>query len=183
VWVDRLAIGAVVLVGAFGVAVLVARVFARRTHRAPRGLFRRIARDTIDGLAEPISLADAAVILGLSVAAWTAWSVSAILVAGSIGIELTLFEALFMAATVNLGVAIPSSPGFVGTYQWLIVSTLGLYGIGQEQALAFAVLYQVAWYIPTTLVGGVLLARRMPFRVRVAAPTVRAVEQRAPTRA
>jgi glycosyltransferase 2 family protein len=185
-WVDRLVIGAVVLAGMFALVLVGARVFVRRRRSAPRadtGLVRRVARDTLDGLAEPISRRDLAVILGLSVAAWIAWSVAAMLCARSIGIELTLFEAMFLAATVNLGVAIPSSPGFVGTYQWLIVSTLGLYGIGQDAALAFAVLYQACWYIPTTLAGGVLLARRMPFRVRVPAPAAPTVEQQAPTQA
>ena len=58
---------------------------------------------------------------------------------------------------LNLGVAIPSSPGFVGTYQWLGVSALALFGIGREEGLAFAICMQAVWYVPTTIVGAVIL--------------------------
>jgi hypothetical protein len=39
------------------------------------------------------------------------------------------------------------------------VVSLGLVGIGAEQALAFAILLH-SLYVPTTLVGGALLVRR-----------------------
>ena len=37
-----------------------------------------------------------------------------------------------MTAVINLGVAIPSSPGFIGTYQWLGVSALALFDVRTE---------------------------------------------------
>ena len=64
-----------------------------------------------------------------------------------------------MTAALNLGVAIPSSPGFVGTYQWLGVAALGVFGFASEAGLAFAIVMQAVWYVPTTLVGAVLLVR------------------------
>ena len=67
------------------------------------------------------------------------WAVSAWLVARSLGIELSLVEAVFVTAVINLGVAIPSSPGFIGTYQWLGVSALALFGVPTEEALAFSI--------------------------------------------
>jgi uncharacterized membrane protein YbhN (UPF0104 family) len=77
-----------------------------------------------------------------------------------VGIELDLVDALFVAAVMNLGVAIPSSPGFVGTYQWLGVASLGLLGVADDEALAFAILLHASWYLPTTLLGGLALAVR-----------------------
>ena len=55
---------------------------------------------------------------------------------GAIALELGLLDAVFVAAVMNLGVAIPSSPGFVGNYEWLGVASLGLLGIASEEALA-----------------------------------------------
>ena len=81
------------------------------------------------------------------------------LAARSVGIELTAVEAVFVTAALNLGVAIPSSPGFVGTYQWLGVAALGVFGFGVEAGLAFAIVMQAVWYVPTTLVGAGLLVR------------------------
>jgi uncharacterized membrane protein YbhN (UPF0104 family) len=87
------------------------------------------------------------------------WAAGAALAAQAVGLELTVVQALFVTAAVNLGVAIPSSPGFVGTYQWLGVSALALFGVGRDDALAFAIVLQAVWYVPTTLVGAALLAR------------------------
>jgi len=75
-------------------------------------------------------------------------------------------DAMFVAAVMNLGVAIPSSPGFVGTYEWLGVASLGLLGIASEEALAFSILLHACWYVPTTLAGGVALGVRGFARVR-----------------
>ncbi len=62
-----------------------------------------------------------------------------------------------MTAVLNLGSAVPSSPGYVGTYEWLGVASLGLLDVGHEQALAFTILVHAAWYVPTTLFGAVAL--------------------------
>jgi uncharacterized membrane protein YbhN (UPF0104 family) len=63
---------------------------------------------------------------------------------------------------LNLGVAIPSSPGFIGTYQWLGVSALGNLGVGHADAFAFSVLMHATWFIPTTVAGGALILRKLP---------------------
>jgi uncharacterized membrane protein YbhN (UPF0104 family) len=97
-----------------------------------------------------------------SALAWTAWACSAWLVASSLGIALTPLEVLFVTAVLNLGVAIPSSPGFIGTYQWLGVAALGNLGVGHADAFAFSVLMHAAWYLPTTFAGIVLALRKVP---------------------
>jgi uncharacterized protein (TIRG00374 family) len=180
-WIDRLVVGAGIIVSLFALGLYAARLYMRRRRRPPSrdGLVRRLVHDTLAGLSEPLPNVDKLVILGLSLAAWLAWSAAAIMCARSIGIELSLVEALFLAGVVNLGVAIPSSPGFVGTYQWLVVSTLALYGIGREEGLAFAVVFQACWYIPTTVVGGFLLVLRAPGRVRVPVSVAPSAEQSA----
>ena len=158
-WVDRIVAGSVVVLFALWLGILAARSYTRRRPRARRShrtLARRFARDTLEGLSEPLG-SSRAVLLGLSLAAWLAWAAAAMLTARAVGIELTVLEAVFVTAAINLGVAIPSSPGFVGTYQWLGVSALALFGVGREAGLAFAIAMQAVWYVPTTLVGAVLL--------------------------
>ena len=129
---------------------------------------RRFARDTMEGLSEPLARPRARRCSSLSVGAWAAWALAAILAARAVGIELTLVEAVFVTAALNLGVAIPSSPGFVGTYQWLGVSALALFGVSEEAGLAFAIVMQAVWYVPTTLVGAVV-----PRRCRYSSPSGR----------
>ncbi len=64
---------------------------------------------------------------------------------------------VFVTSALALGVAIPSSPGYIGTYQWIGVAALGLLDVPVEQALAFSILMQATWYVPTTLAGGAVI--------------------------
>ena len=159
-WVDRIVVGALLALAALSAGIYAARSYTRRRPRArrpQRGLMRGFARDTLDGLSEPLGSTRTTELVALSIGAWLAWAVAALLVARAVGLELTVVEAIFVTGAINLGVAIPSSPGFVGTYQWLGVSALALFGILQEDALAFAIVLQAVWYVPTTLAGAVLL--------------------------
>jgi glycosyltransferase 2 family protein len=167
-WLVRIAIGAAVALLALAVLVVFARVYTGRRARGrrSRSLLRRLLRDTAELLAEPIGRRRPASWLALSIAAWTMWSLGAILVARALDFHLGLVDALFVAAVMNLGVAIPSSPGFVGTYEWLGVASLGLVGIGSEEALAFSILLHACWYGPTTIGGGIALGWRAFGRVR-----------------
>ena len=61
--------------------------------------------------------------------------------------------AFFTTAVSALGVAIPSSPGFVGTFQAFVVEALDVFGIDRSAAFGFAVGYHVVGYVSVTLVG------------------------------
>lgn len=163
-WLRRIAVGGLVLLVLLGLVLVAARAYTRyltRERRGQRSLLRRVARDTLEGLADPLDRVRAVVLAGISLAIWSIWGLAAWLVARALGIELSPIEAIFITAVINLGVAIPSSPGFIGTYQWLGVSALTLFGVGTEQALAFAILMHAVWYVPTLVGGGVLLLRRV----------------------
>ena len=161
-WLLQLAVGAIVVLALFGAVLVFARQYTRRRarNRRVRGRGRRILRDTLEMLAEPIGRRRAAVWLALSLCTWSLGSLAVGLVARSVGIDLSPAEAIFVAASLSLGVAIPSSPGYVGTYQWLGVASLGLLDVPVNEALAFTILMQASWYLPTTIVGGILLGRR-----------------------
>lgn len=162
-WLLRIALGGLILFAAIGLVLVAARSYTRRwarERRAHRRFVRRIMRDLIEGLAEPLGVVRPLSLAGLSLATWATWGLAAFFVARAIGIELSVVDAIFVSAVINLGVAIPSSPGFIGTYQWLGVTALAHLDIGTEQALAFAILMQAVWYVPTTIVGGALLVRR-----------------------
>jgi uncharacterized protein (TIRG00374 family) len=178
-WVDRIVVGSVLVLLLFWIGILAARAYTRRRPRARRGhrgLARRFARDTIEGLSEPLGSFRTTECVALSLAAWLGWAVAAVLVGRAVGVELTLVEAVFVTAAINLGVAIPSSPGFVGTYQWLGVSALALFGVSQEAGLAFAIAMQAVWWVPTTLVGAVFLFFRYTApRRRYSSPSGRSI--------
>jgi uncharacterized protein (TIRG00374 family) len=161
-WLLRIAAGAAFLVVGIAAGLLFARRYtrARTRGRRDRGVVRRLLRDLLEGLATPLGRRRIGVAFALSLAVWASWAVGAALVARSLGIELTVLDAVFVTAVICLGAAIPSSPGFVGTFQWLAVQSLAVLGVGNEEGLAFSILAHASWYVPTTLAGGfVLLAR------------------------
>jgi glycosyltransferase 2 family protein len=161
-WLQRMVIGAVVLVVLIVVVLVFARLYTRSQDRdrRERGRLRRIVRDTIDFLGEPIGRHRAAVWLALSFVAWGIGTFAVSLVARSVGVELDPLEAVFVASALALGVAIPSSPGYIGTYQWIAVSALGLLDVPPSQAFAFSILMHASWFVPTTLVGGAIIGWR-----------------------
>lgn len=161
-WLKRIVVGALIALVAIAAALVFARQYtkSRERDRHERGRVRRIARDTIDMLGQPLGRRRAAGWMALSFAAWTLGTFAVFLVARSVGIDLEPFEAVFVASALALGVAIPSSPGYIGTYQWLGVASLGLLDVPVNEALAFSILMQASWYIPTTLVGGTIIIVR-----------------------
>ena len=174
-WLVQLAAaGAVVVLGLAGVVLFSRSYIGRRERgRRERGLVRRLVRDTVERLAEPLGRRSLIVWLALSLGAWGFWAGAALLLARSLGIELSVAEALFVTAVLNLGSAVPSSPGYVGTYEWLGVASLGLLGIDNEPALAFTILLHAAWYAPTTLFGAVALGTRGIVELRCRSARVR----------
>ena len=161
-WLGRIVLGGLSLLVLVVLALVAARIYTGRNprQRRTRGLLRRVVRDVLEGLADPLGRRRGALLVGMSLAAWASWALAAWLVARSLAIELSPIEAVFVTAVINLGVAIPSSPGFIGTYQWLAVSALSLLGVGTEQALAFGILGHAVWYVPTLVTGGAFLIRR-----------------------
>jgi len=161
-WLVRLAVAAAIAIVVIGGVLIGARLYtSRRTRdRRSRSRIRRLIRDTVEMLAEPVGRRRIAVWMGLSIGTWTLSTVATILAGRSIGIELTPLEAVFVTSALAMGVAIPSSPGYVGTYQWLGVAALGLLDVPVEEALAFTILLQASWFIPTTIAGGAILGVR-----------------------
>lgn len=158
---EAAAAGGLVLVAALGIT----RIYAART-RADRlregrprwrWLLRRSIAEAAGVVAATVNRRDLPRISVLAILAWTAFAAAAWSVGQSLGISLSVSDLAFMTAVVNLGVAIPSAPGFVGSYQWLCVASLGLAGIGRPQAFAYSILLQASWYVPMTAVGLVLL--------------------------
>lgn len=169
-WLHRLGLGGLGL----GLLVTAAFAFAAIWARRPERDHRRKLASFLDGLARSMHATlrprQTLAIVAVSALAWSAWALSATLVARSVGIDLAWQDALFVTAVINLGVAIPSSPGFVGTYQWLAVSALGLLSVGRVDAFAFSVLMHAIWFVPTTLAGAVIGVRKASLVVSPPAP-------------
>lgn len=90
--------------------------------------------------------------------AWTViiWFVEAIivyLVVLAFDLPLSIADALFVILGVGLGMVVPSSPGYVGTYEFFATSTLALLGVTGGEALSFALAAHAITYIGSSLLG------------------------------
>jgi uncharacterized membrane protein YbhN (UPF0104 family) len=161
-WVRNLALAALVLAALVAGSLAAARWYAHHSRRgraraAPgavrRSFLGRQLSGLVRGAARSLGPRDVPAVALLSALAWSAWACGAWLVASAVGLSLSPLELAFMTAVMNLGVALPSSPGFIGTYQWLAVAGLGLFEVGRTDAFAFSVLMHAVWFVPTTLAG------------------------------
>ena len=71
----------------------------------------------------------------------------------AVGIAAPITAALFVQGIIVAGVSVPSSPGFVGVFEFAAKLALPVYGVSEAQALTWAIGFHVLSYIPITLIG------------------------------
>ncbi len=70
------------------------------------------------------------------------------------GIDTGFLSAIFVTAAVGWGVALPSAPGFFGTFHYAAsFALIAVYGVPADQSLAFAFGYHFGGWLPITLIG------------------------------
>lgn len=74
-------------------------------------------------------------------------------------IPVSYLGALLMQGLLVLGISIPSTPGFFGPFEAVIVAALALYGVPRDLAFSYAISFHVTTFIPITLLGLWSLAR------------------------
>ncbi|MFI5199814.1 MAG: lysylphosphatidylglycerol synthase transmembrane domain-containing protein [Candidatus Limnocylindrales bacterium] len=117
------------------------------------------ARRLRDGLAvagRPRTLAEALI---LTVVAWSATVVAFAAIGQAIGLHLLIGEAALLASGVALATAIPSGPGYLGTYELAAVKIAEALGQSTEQAFALALLAHASVLILTSVAGAVAFIR------------------------
>ena len=120
-----------------------------------KGIVLRL-RDGLRVAALPRTVAVAAV---LSVAAWSC-TVVAVLAAGqALGIQLTIGEGALLAAGTNLATAVPSGPGYLGTFEYAGQTIAAAFGFPASRGLALALLIHVLTLAVSSAGGAVALVR------------------------
>lgn len=161
-WLVALAlVGASVCVGA-GVVLAIAWWYTRRRNptdprvglkKGDQSWLRYHLSGIVRGLAVLSRPRDFAAAVALSFVGWGLNVMGAWLIGEALGLNIGLAGAMLVTSVVSLGSAIPSSPGMIGTFQWLCVAALAVVGVARADALAFSILLQASWYVPTTLSG------------------------------
>jgi uncharacterized protein (TIRG00374 family) len=90
---------------------------------------------------------------------WLSMSAALYCVTKALGVSVPPYCIPFVCALLNIGITIPSSPGYVGVYQFLLVYLLSIFGVPKPEGFTISIIYHASWYIPYTVVGFLLLLR------------------------
>jgi glycosyltransferase 2 family protein len=89
-----------------------------------------------------------------SIALWVIMALSNYLIFLAFGMSYLPLDASFvLLAVVSVGIMLPNSPGFIGTYQYLTVLSLSLYGVPPDRAAACSIVMWATQYFTITLAG------------------------------
>jgi len=113
--------------------------------------------DFARGIERPCRSGAVVVAAIVSAACWMLDATTFWLVARSIGAPVDPAAALLIAAVTVLGTALPSAPGYVGTFELAAATTAQALGVSAAPALALAVLAHAMTVLPTAGAGAVSL--------------------------
>ena len=166
-WIVR-ATGIVAVVGCVGTAVLalvglgaLVRVARRLVGRTPFATTLEPILSRLDafaiGIDRPSRSTDILLAAIVSAGCWLLDGTTFWLVATSLGISVSPAAALLVAAVTVLGTALPSAPGYVGTFELAAAATAQALGVAASPALAMAVLAHAMAVLPTAAAGAISL--------------------------
>ncbi len=154
------AAGVISLLALFAaVAVVAAPLTAERAVRRvfPHAHFADRIIDLIEGVRRGlVVLRSPARLAGVVVWSLVLWLVNALAFYvgfSAFGIPVSFGGALLLQGLLVLGISIPSTPGFFGPFEAVIVAVLALYGVPGSLAFSYAISFHITSFVPITLLG------------------------------
>ena len=89
----------------------------------------------------------------LTIVIWISDAVGTMIAARALSLEVSFSMAMLLITGLGLSSALPSTPGYVGIYQFVAVTVLVPLGIAKSGALAFILVVQAYGYVVTLLLG------------------------------
>jgi uncharacterized protein (TIRG00374 family) len=113
------------------------------------GIFRRL----LDGFGIMASFRQVLVIFGYSVLLWVLFSGLTYLFLLAFSIKAPFLVAVTIQVFICFGVALPSAPGFIGTFHIACRTALAIFGVHAVAAVSFAAMYHLFSVIMCLLLG------------------------------
>ena len=180
-WLDAtarpLALGGVLGVAALVLVPLFEPFWGRVIQRLPLpDRMRELAEHTLEqglkGMRSLHSLQRLTLYILLTSGVWALDGLVMMVAARSIGLWMAWPLAMLLVVGLGLGSALPSTPGYVGIYQFVAVTLLTPFGFQRSDAIAFILLFQALTYAVFLLWGVLGLTRTSPELLRRKAPAV-----------
>lgn len=95
----------------------------------------------------------AAMVVAMSLVLWLVNALSFYLAFKAFGIPANFAAALLLQGILVFGIAVPTTPGYVGVFEGAIKAVLLVLGVGADHAVAYALTYHVTTFVPIVLLG------------------------------
>ena len=152
--------------GVLGIAILpkLERFWLRLLERMPvparfRGTLQHILEQVLSGMRAFHDLRRLLTFVALTAVIWSLDAVGTMWGARSLDLTLNLPITFLLLTGLGLGSALPSTPGYVGIYQFVAVTVLMPFGYSRAAVIAFTLLIQVLQYVTTGIWGLFALLR------------------------
>lgn len=97
-------------------------------------------------------------LIGVTMIAWAAVISAAWFCAQAFHLDVPLTAVIFANIVVALGMLVPSSPGYVGVFHYLVTVALAPFGVPKELALGYAIIWHGMNYLTLSATGMIALA-------------------------
>lgn len=143
-------------------------MFAQWLPEAIRAKLDQMIQSALEGVAGIFRPLHAIGFLLLTGFIWIVEVAIVYIVATSVGLPLALGNALLVLLVLAIGSMVPSSPGQVGTYEFVGLAALALVALQGPLALAFIVLLHLLTLVGSTMIGVMcmLMRKRLPLPLK-----------------
>jgi uncharacterized protein (TIRG00374 family) len=93
-------------------------------------------------------------LFGCSLIGWILSACTNYLVLLAMGLVLPFWASLLLLVVLQVGTNVPSSPGRIGVFQYLVILTLSILFVDKGVALGYSIVLYLVIYVPIVLIGG-----------------------------
>jgi uncharacterized protein (TIRG00374 family) len=162
--------GSVIFIGALFIFLLAA-VYPERTQKILfliigkaipkkwRGKAQSISQKFIKGLRSLSSPIDLIIIFFVSIVIWLLETGFYWFIMHAFPFRVSFLTLMFINGVLNLFTAIPSTPGYIGTFDAPGIAMLTAFGVNPEISASYTLLLHAALWLPITIVGGLFFSK------------------------
>ena len=110
----------------------------------------------IDGF-QIVTISEVYCIYFLSALIWLLDVLAIYVLLKAFGFTLPVMASFVVMIILIVGIAVPTAPGYIGSWHYTCILALGLFGIAKPEALSFAVVYHFLSMIIVVVLGAIFL--------------------------
>ena len=132
------------------------RMVERTSRFVPSAWREWLVRQTLSGLASLDVVRRPRLLIGVFGCSLVAWILSLLtnyLVFLALELAMPVWASLLVLVVLQVGTAVPSSPGRIGVFQYLVILALSIFAVDKNVALGYSIVLYLVVYVPVVLIG------------------------------